>query len=179
MTKEDIELFIKERKEVFNYSGRELLSNSKNKEISTDVCKVLYLNVGLNPSQNYYGQMVGAFVYLPTDEIYTFEYFIHRPKQKSPALSNKMKNIYKVTKKHLNNDFYYFDENTTNFGQRAFWLSTPLNTLKNEDYDLRVFMNKLTEYSRKHDFCKQLRKTDKTRLEYLKECPSNFKRIDI
>ena len=109
MTKEDIELFTKERKEVFNYSSRELLSNSKNKEISTDVCRVLYINVGLNLSQNYYGQMVGAFIYLPTNEIYTFEYFIHRPKQKSPALSNKMKAINKVSKKHLKKDFYYFD----------------------------------------------------------------------
>lgn len=84
----------------------------------------------LNLSQNYYGQMVGTFIYLPTNEIYTFEYFIHRPKQKSPALSNKMKNIYKVTKKHLNNDFYYFDENTTNFGQKAFLLSTPIKYIE-------------------------------------------------
>lgn len=174
MTKEDIELFTKERKEVFNYSSRELLSNSKNKEISTDVCRVLYINVGLNLSQNYYGQMVGAFIYLPTNEIYTFEYFIHRPKQKSPALSNKMKAINKVSKKHLKNDFYYFDEEATDFGERTFWLNTPLNTLKNEDYDLRVFINKLTEYSRKHDFCKKLRKTDKPRLEYLKEYPNGF-----
>ena len=71
--------------------------------------------------------------------------------------------------------FYYFDEEATDFGERAFWLNTPLNTLKN----LRVFINKLTEYSRKHDFCKQLRKTDKTHLEYLKEYPGNFKKMDI
>ena len=129
----------------------------------------------LNLSQNYYGQMVGAFIYLSTNEIYTFEYFIHRPKQTSPALSNKMKAINKVSKKHLKKDIYYFDEEATDFGERAFWLNTPLNTLKN----LRVFINKLTEYSRKHDFCKQLRKTDKTHLEYLKEYPGNFKKMDI
>ena len=68
----------------------------------------------------------------------------------------------------------FFDEEATDFGERAFWLNTPLNTLKNEDYDLRVFINKLTEYSRKHDFCKKLRKTDKPRLEYLKEYPNGF-----
>lgn len=59
-------------------------------------------------------------------------------------------------------------------GKKLFGLAPPLNTLKNEDYDLRVFMNKLTEYSRKHDFCKQLRKTDKPHLEYLKEYPNGF-----
>lgn len=179
MKQDDIVRFTKERKEIFTYSNRHLLSEEETTEISTDVCKILYMNVELNPIQNYYGQMVGAFIYLPNNEIYTFEYFIHRPKQKSPALSNKMEVINKVSKKHLKNDFYYFDEDPTDFGHRAFWLSTPLNTLENEDYDLRVFMNKLTEYSRKNNFCKQLRKTDKARLEYLKEYPSAFKRKNI
>ena len=62
--------------------------------------------------------MVGAFIYLPTNEIYTFEYFIHRPKpvsythldvykrQKVASLKNKveLKPSYKYD---MYIDYYY------------------------------------------------------------------------
>ena len=58
--------------------------------------------------------------------------------------------------------------NDTNFGAKAFWEHTSMAYLQKygdeTDIMLRQLMMKITEYSRKHNLCKQFRKTDKIAL---------------
>lgn len=139
-------------------------------EISTKQCKMLWLNAGFEPKCSQYGSMIGGFLYVPTDKIYSFRFHIHKPNQKFASLSNRMISIEEICEEIIelsDGPFIDIKCKPTIFGYKAFWLHTPTDTLENqEDRDLRQLMQSITVYSRKMQFCQKLRKTDKKRLKY-------------
>lgn len=131
-------------------------------ELHTNTINMIHAFIGINPSSPMYGHITGFFEY--NNKIYRFKFHIHTPKQKYPWLSNQMTNIDEVcvVQKH-GEEFIQYNE--TEFGRMASWVYTSLNYLKEKDtesYELRKLINNIVAYSRKNDFCKQLRKTDKT-----------------
>lgn len=154
-----------------NFLKMNLLSESDCTDISTDNCQVLIAAVGLNPTSNQYGELLGIFQYKKAN-IYQFWYHIHRPNQKTSKLSNKMTNldelkemIYQIDGKNMT----FVEPKPTTFGQKAFLEYIQPKDLSGEDFDLHMLMKNITAYSRLQDYCKQLRKTDKQYLEYQKK----------
>lgn len=139
-------------------------------EISTEYCKLLWLNAGFDPKCSQYGSMLGGFLYVPTNKIYSFRFHIHEPNQKIASLSNRMTSIEEIKENIIDlpdGPFIDIKCRPTTFGHKAFWLHTPIDTLENqEDRDLRQLMQSITAYSRKWQFCQKLRKTDKQRLKF-------------
>lgn len=139
-------------------------------KISTEHCKLLWLNAGFEPKCSQYGSMLGGFLYVPTGKIYSFRFHIHEPNQKIASLSNRMTSIEEICKEIIDlpsGPFADIKCRPTTFGYKAFWLHTSIDTLENqEDRDLRQLMQSIAVYSRKWQFCQKLRKTDKQRLKY-------------
>lgn len=76
--------------------------------------------------------------------------------------------IVKKTYNFYGKDITLQKEIPTTFGQRAFWLHTPMSALESDDEKhLRHLMTCITKYSREQDFCRRLRKTDKKRIAYV------------
>ena len=137
-------------------------------KISSDHCKIICLFLGRNPKSNQYGDMIGFFEYID-GRIFRFRFHVHKPNQKYAQLSNKMTNIEMIVEHNYPelNDIHYTVKDT-DFGVKAFWNNTPTSSLENEDLDLRQLMQNLTKYSRKHNLCNKLRKTDKEHIAYEK-----------
>lgn len=135
-------------------------------ELSTQDIKLLAVFIGKNPKSCVYGEIIGFFE--KNNKIYKFQYHVHKPKQRYPQLSNKMTLIKEIAK----NKRGYTTEIPTDFGTKAFWDYTPMSYLKKLGDEnaciLRELMNKITEYSRKHELCKYFRKMDK---QAIKENP--------
>lgn len=139
--------------------------------ISTSNCKLLWLHIGINIYSSQYGQILGGFLYIPTNSIYKFRYNVHKPNQKYSCLSNKMISISQITEKtyYANNaNITLLEEQDTNFAKQAFWLHTPYNTLNKEEKDLKDLMINITTYSRSKNLCALFRKLDKKYLSIKK-----------
>ena len=133
--------------------------------ISTDNITVFAAFIGVCTLSPWYGKIIGYFSY--DDKYYRFEYNVHRPKQGSPHLSNKMTGIAEIVEE----DGWLRGEQT-DFGTQAFWSDTPMAELKkNNDTNsivLRELMQKITQYSRAQNLCAKYRKNDK---QALRESP--------
>lgn len=131
-------------------------------KLSTHDIQLICAFIGKDPMSHMYGKIIGFFNKNGT--MYRFVYHIHKPRQGSPHLSNKMTEIDKIIFK---NDGTMIPDDT-DFGAKAFWEHTPMTYLQkygNEtDVMLKQLMIKITEYSRKHNLCKQFHKTDKIAL---------------
>ena len=144
-------------------------------KLSTDKCQVIYMAIGLNIQSTQYGEILGSFIYKPTNEVYQFRFHVHRPKQQHASLSNQMTNIEQVIFKEIpipdtknpEKTFLDFKIAYTDFGKMAFWKATPTSTLTGTHYDLRTLMTNIQAYSQKKKYCYVLRKTDAKRLAYL------------
>lgn len=162
--------FIKSAIKLYNKTAEALYMTPVDfSEISTNNCRMLWLNAGFKPKCSQYGDMLGRFLYIPTGKIYSFRFHIHEPGQKIASLSNRMTSIEEICEEIIDlpsGPFVDIKRRPTTFGHKAFWLYTPIDTLENqEDRDLRQLMQSITAYSRKMQFCQKLRKTDK---KYLK-----------
>ena len=163
--------FIKSAIKLYNKTAEALYMTPVDfSEISTDNCRMLWLNAGFKPKCSQYGNMLGGFLYVPTGKIYNFRFHIHEPGQKIASLSNRMTSIEEICEEIIDlpsGPFADIKCRPTTFGHKAFWLYTPIDTLGNqEDRDLRQLMQSITAYSRKMQFCQKLRKTDKKYLKY-------------
>lgn len=139
--------------------------------ISTSNCKLLWCHIGINIYSSQYGQILGGFLYIPTNSIYKFRYNVHKPNQKCSCLSNKMTNITEIIEKTCcinNTNITLLEEQDTNFAKQAFWLHTPYNTLNKEEKDLKDLINNITIYSRSKNLCALFRKLDKKYLSLKK-----------
>lgn len=132
--------------------------------ISTDNITVFAAFIGVCTLSPWYGKIIGYFSY--DDKYYKFEYNVHRPKQGSPHLSNKMTGISEIVE-----DNGWFFNKATSFGMQAFWSDRSMSELKKKDTDsyvLRELIQKITQYSREQNLCAKFRKTDK---QALRESP--------
>lgn len=167
----DIHTIIQTRYNTHKNMRMDSIGDNVLNELSTPFCQLLWLFVGLNPESLQYGDMLGGFLYKPEGRIFTFRYHIHRPKQKYATLSNKMTDLTEIVEKTYNiegKSVTMHEETPTEFGQRAFWLNTPMSALEGDDEKhLRHFMTCITKYSREQDFCHRLRKTDKKHIAYM------------
>lgn len=128
--------------------------------ISTDDITVFAAFIGVCTLSPWYGKIIGYFSY--DDKYYKFEYNVHRPKQGSPHLSNKMTGIAEI----IEEDGWLRSE-PTDFGMQAFWSDRSMAELKKNDTDayvLRELIQKITQYSREQNLCAKLRRTDKQAL---------------
>lgn len=150
------------------YTGSQLKMTSIEyvRMFSTNDIKVHRMYIGLNPESSQYGDMIGIIEY--QNRFYRFRFHIHRPNQGSPHLSNKMTCLDSIHVQKIHDiDFVYYSKEA--FGEAAFWTYMPLETLKqinDGSYELRLFMQKLIEYSRREKLCQRLRKTDKQHIAY-------------
>ena len=129
-------------------------------ELCTDSMEVLCAYIGKQPKCHMYGKIIGLMKY--KNDIYKFNFHVHRPNQKHACLSNKMEDLRKINI-HTLYDEEFIEYEDTRMGDMAFWLYTPLDYLKTEDtdsYELRKLIINITAYSRKQDFCKYFRKID-------------------
>ena len=167
----DIHAIIQTRYESHRHMMMDSVDSDVLNELSTPFCQLLWLSIGLNPESMQYGDMLGGFLYKPEGRIFTFRYHIHKPKQKYANLSNRMTDLAEIVKKTYNfygKDITLQEEMPTTFGQRAFWLHTPMSALESDDEKhLRQIMTNITQYSREQEFCRRLQKTDKKHLTYL------------
>lgn len=86
--------FIKSAIKLYNKTAEALYMTPVDfSEISTDNCRMLWLNAGFKPKCSQYGNMLGGFLYVPTGKIYNFRFHIHEPGQKIASLSNRMTSI--------------------------------------------------------------------------------------
>lgn len=141
-------------------------------KLSTNKCQVIYMAIGLDIQSTQYGEILGSFVYKPTNEVYQFRFHVHRPKQLHASLSNQMTNIEQVIFEEIQipgskETFLDFKIAYTDFGKMAFWKATPKSTLTGTHYDLRTLITNIQAYSQKQKYCYTLRKTDAKRLAYL------------
>ena len=144
-------------------------------KLSTNKCQVIYMAIGLDIQSTQYGEILGSFIYKPTNEVYQFRFHVHRPKQQHASLSNQMTNIEQVIfeeisipgPKNSEKTFLDFKIAYTDFGKMAFWKATPTSTLTGTHYDLRILIRNIQVYSQKKKYCYMLRKTDTKRLAYL------------
>jgi hypothetical protein len=84
------------------YTGKMLnMSEIPCSHLSTDDCKMLCLFVGDNPQSTWYGKMKGIFTY-KDGRVFGFAWHIHEPNQKYAHLSNEMREIEELVKKHIN-----------------------------------------------------------------------------
>lgn len=130
-------------------------------QMHTDKMKIITAFIGLNPACHMYGKIIGFFSYKHL--IYRFHFHIHKPHQKYSWLSNQMTELDRVTEKDCYGETF-IEYKETSMGNMAFWEHTSLDYLKkqsNDSYELRKLMNNIRDYSRAHDFCKMLRKTDR------------------
>lgn len=172
----DIHAIIQTRYESHRHMMMDSVDSDVLSELSTPFCQLLWLSIGLNPESMQYGDMLGGFLYKPEGRIFTFRYHIHKPKQKYANLSNRMTDLAEIVKKTYNfhgKDITLQEEMPTTFGQRAFWLHTPMSALESDDEKhLRQIMTSITQYSREQEFCRRLQKTDKKHLIYLRQLPT-------
>lgn len=168
---EDIENFVKERKLI--YQNLKMTEIDENNEISTDKCKVLCCAIGLNYISSQYGDMLGAFKYID-GRIFTFRFHVHEPYQRLASLSNKMTKLEKIVKNYYKDFCFYEEALIANFGYEAFQTYLPYESLDDENKALRDLMKSLTKYSRSKNYCKELRKSDKKRIKYLKQLNSSM-----
>lgn len=172
----DIHAIIQTRYESHRHMMMDSVDSDVLSELSTPFCQLLWLSIGLNPESMQYGDMLGGFLYKPEGRIFTFRYHIHKPKQKYANLSNRMTDLAEIVKKTYNvygKDITLQEEMPTTFGQRAFWLHTPMSALESDDEKhLRQIMTNITQYSREQEFCRRLQKTDKKHLIYLRQLPT-------
>lgn len=132
--------------------------------ISTDNITVFAAFIGVCTLSPWYGKIIGYFSY--DGKYYKFEYNVHRPKQGSPHLSNKMTGIAEIVE-----DNGWLFSKATLFGMQAYWSDRSMSELKKKDTDsyvLRELMQKITQYSREQNLCAKFRKTDK---QALRESP--------
>lgn len=141
-------------------------------KLSTNKCQVIYMAIGLDIQSTQYGEILGSFIYKPTNEVYQFRFHVHRPKQQHASLSNQMTNIEQVIFEEISipdskEMFLDFKIAYTDFGKMAFWKATPTSTLTGTHYDLRILIRNIQVYSQRKKYCYTLRKTDAKRLAYL------------
>lgn len=124
---------------------------------------MLRLYIGKNPKSHMYGKMIGFFRY-QDGKTYKFTWHVHKPKQKYASLSNRMTDIEEILSSDDDGCMKHIE---TGFGNKAFWLHTPIDTLSNEDYDLRILMQNIKQWAVKEKLCKSFYKTDKLHTAWL------------
>lgn len=151
MTENQIRDFVDHKKEIM----RQMLMEEIMDDLSTGEIRMLYAFIALNPKSSQYGDMLGAFSY--KDTVCVFRFHVHRPKQKFPSLSNRMTDCRMIyTKERFGLVHYEEDENCPYL--KAFWQNTPDSRLDENSLAIRQFVENITDYSRRKDFCGQLRK---------------------
>lgn len=125
---------------------------------------MIHAAAGYTPESLLFGRMIGQFEY--EGKVFEFHFNIHKPKQGSPRLSNKMTTIqeivYNQDKKHGPDFDWLSYEDTPGLFAMAFWDHTPDSCItKPEDIALRSLMHKITHYSRENGLCRKIRKNDK------------------
>lgn len=134
-------------------------------ELSTYEMRVTEAFIGMNPKSYQYGHIIGFFTY--RGQNYEFRFHVHTPGQKLASLSNKMVNVDEVVSSE-EYGMVFSECETTTMGCMAFWKDTPKDYLKERDedsYQLRLLMEQITAFSRKHGLCKEFRKLDKVALK--------------
>lgn len=151
-----------------NYFGRAAnslrLDTLPSDAISTDKIKVFMAHIGLDPASPWYGKIIGYFA--KDERFYRFIYNVHRPKQGSSNLSNKMTGLSEIIEM---NGFVCSDIDVSEDWCPAFWSDYKMSDLKKENLEnavaLRELMTKITAYSRENKLCEKLRRTDKLALQ--------------
>lgn len=151
-----------------NYFGRAAnslhLDNLPSDAISTDKIKVFMAHIGLDPTSPWYGRIIGYFT--KDERFYRFIYNVHRPKQGSPNLSNKMTDLSEIIEM---NGLVCSDIGVSEDWCPAFWSDYKMSELKKKNLEnavaLRELMAKITAYSRENKLCEKLRRTDKLALQ--------------
>lgn len=132
--------------------------NAKPNGFDISGMRLLYFRACLDPECYAYGTATGTFVY--GDEIYRFSYNVHTPVSKGPGRSNQMNSLELVRLKEDDMVGSYITAEETDFGQKAFWLHTPISALNEEEKAIRMLMKALQVYVREQGWMKRLRRLD-------------------
>lgn len=123
----------------------------------TDKIKVIGASIGLQPNNIFYGKLIGSFEV--QGRVFSFMYNVHTPNQGNSSLSNRMESLDETVfnKRHPED----IERVPADFGLKAFWMYTPIKTLKGDDLELRKLINNISSWSSREKLCKRLSKTDK------------------
>lgn len=125
---------------------------------------VTHMFLGKDITSPFYGKIIGFFT--ADNREFKFYYNVHQPKSIYACLSNKMNNIEELVTTNFHG-MVFKNTRPTDFAKKAFWLHTPDDMLEDDtdSFALRKVMRNITTYSRKHDLCRQFRKTDAAALK--------------
>ena len=178
MTKEEQGFILERLDEIYNGLCKDYKYRLVQKEaIQTDGIKILYFAVCLEPESPAYGRALGTFQY--GDDIYQFHYNIHTPSSKGPHRSNQMQSIEKVVIKEYRTGGKDLKYEETAFGQRAFWMHTPMSMLNEKEQALRRLMKGLQAYVRRQKWMSKLHHLDAAHEKWESDRQAKHKQEDL
>lgn len=133
-------------------------------------CRLIAMAVGMDPECFMFGKITGLFTY-PSENgecrLFQFMYHVHKPHQR-PHDANHMSSHTELVKTNYGGITALVPADTT-FGNTAYWMRTPTESLKDEPeaYALRRLQEAIKKHSVENGLCRKLRRMDAKREAHL------------